>query len=64
METNADIASIIGEYQTNLDVEDASAFIAGLQKVTIKDVQRVAKAYLHPGGYVLATITPQEVKQP
>jgi zinc protease len=62
METDADIASIIGEYQINRNVEDATGFVLGLQKVTMKDVQRVAKEYLNPEGYVLAMIQPQEAK--
>lgn len=62
MESDADIAAIIGEYQINGDVEDAAKSITDLQKVTIKDIQRVAKAYLNPKAYILAMVKPQEVK--
>jgi zinc protease len=60
-ESNANIASIIGEYQINGDLQDAAQYLTNLQDVTAKDVQRVAKTYLNPKAYVLAQIVPQEV---
>ncbi|HBE76640.1 MAG TPA: hypothetical protein DDW65_02500 [Firmicutes bacterium] len=60
-ESDANIASIIGEYQINGDLEDAAIYLTNLQNVTAKDVQRVAKTYLNPKAYVLARIVPQEV---
>ncbi|HBF36828.1 MAG TPA: hypothetical protein DDW50_05860 [Firmicutes bacterium] len=62
MESDADIASILGEYQINGDAMDAVKSIADLQKVTAGDIQRVAKTYLNPAAYVLAMVQPQEAK--
>jgi zinc protease len=63
MESNADIAAIIGEYQVNGDVENAAKSIIDLQKVTVHDIQRVAKTYLNPHAYVIAAVIPQEVNK-
>jgi zinc protease len=63
MESNADIAAIIGEYQVNGDVENAAKSIIDLQKVTVHDIQRVAKTYLNPHAYVMAAVVPQEVNK-
>ena len=62
MESNSDIAAVIGEYQTNRDVNDIQTYIDGLQKVTAKDIQRVARQYADPERYVLAVVKPAEVK--
>ncbi len=62
MESNADIAAFIGEYQVNEAVEDATKFTNELMKVNPKDIQRVAKKYLNPRAYVLAIVKPQGVK--
>lgn len=62
VESNADIASILGEYQVGGDASNAAASIGEIQKVTAKDVQRVARKYLNPQAYVLATVRPLEVK--
>ncbi len=62
MESDADIGSILGEYQINGDALDAAKSIANIQNVTAKDIQRVASKYLNPEAYVLASIRPQEVK--
>ncbi len=61
METNADIASIIGDYQLNGDLNDLDRFMKEFRKVSIKDLRRVAKKYLNPKAYVLAIVKPQEV---
>ncbi|MGE5582528.1 MAG: M16 family metallopeptidase [Bacillota bacterium] len=62
MESDADIAAIIGEYQVDGDIVDAEKALERLSKVTVADIQRVAKEYLNPKGYVLAVVKPQEVK--
>ncbi len=62
MESDADIASFIGEYQVNHDIKDADKFIDKLMKLTPKDIQRISKKYLNPNAYVLAIVKPQEVK--
>jgi zinc protease len=62
MESDADIASFIGEYQVNRDIEDATGFMNQLMKLRTKDIQQVAKKYLNPNAYVLAIVKPQEVK--
>lgn len=59
MESDADIAAIIGEYQVNRDIEDVNRFNRELMKVTVKDLQRVAKKYLKTDAYVLAIVKPQ-----
>lgn len=60
MESDADIAAIIGEYQVNRDIEDVNRFNRELMKVTVKDLQRVAKKYLKTDAYVLAIVKPQQ----
>lgn len=62
MESDADIASILGEYQINGDASDADRSILNIEKVTAKDIQRVVAKYLNPKGYVLAIVQPQEAK--
>lgn len=60
MESNADIAAVIGEYQVNRDIEDVHRFSREVMKVSVKDLQRVAQKYLKPTAYVLAIIKPQQ----
>jgi zinc protease len=60
MESAADIAAIIGEYQVNRDIEDINRFNRELLKVSSKDLQRVAKKYLKSDAYVLAIVKPQQ----
>jgi zinc protease len=60
MESDADIAAIIGEYQVNRDIEDINRFSRELMKITVKDLQRVAQRYLNTGAYVLAVVKPQQ----
>ncbi len=60
MESDADIAAIIGEYQVNRDIEDIHRFCRELMKVSVKDLQRVAQKYLKPDAYVLAIVKPQQ----
>jgi zinc protease len=60
MESDADIAGIIGEYQVNRDIEDVNQFNRKLMNVTVKDLQQVAKKYLKTDAYVLAIVKPQQ----
>lgn len=60
MESNADIAAVMGEYQINRDCEDVHRFTRELKKVTVNDIKRVAQKYLKPDAYVLAVVKPQQ----
>lgn len=60
MESDADIAAIMGEYQINRDCEDIHRFIQGLKKVTVHDIRRMARKYLNPEAYVLAVVKPKQ----
>lgn len=61
-ETNAGIASLLGEFEVSGSAEDATEYEARIQQVTAQDVQRVAREYLDPAGYVLSIVKPQGVK--
>ncbi|HHY46843.1 MAG TPA: insulinase family protein [Firmicutes bacterium] len=61
-ESNAAIASILGEFEVSGSAEDATEYEARIQEVTKEDVLRVAREYLNPDGYVLAVVRPQGVK--
>lgn len=58
LESDADIASILGEYQLLGNITDAVEFETVVMATTKEDVQRVAQSYLNFNGYVLAVAKP------
>jgi zinc protease len=62
MESNANIAAIIGEYQIGGGLENIDRYIKAIEHVTVDDLQRVAKKYLDSRQSVITVVRPMEVQ--
>jgi zinc protease len=58
LESDADIASILGDYKVNGNLADAVEYEAMVMATTREDLRRVAREYLNLNGYVLAVVKP------
>lgn len=63
METNANMAAFLGVNELYGDLDDLLQELDVISKVTIEDIQSVARKHLNLKGYVFAAVQPEEVKE-